>query len=248
MKMTPGRVATLAICVPVSLALIGWTAFGAVAAVGTGKYTFSTPLNVSGGKLTADVDNGDVILEPGQKATLAGTVTYSLVRPALTVSKSGVFYRCEIPTGNCEANSTLTVPPSATSVNLSSGGGDLAVTAGITSNLTLNSDGGDITASGLTGTANLLSGGGDIGASGVTASDVTARSSGGDITLTFTKIPRDVQINSGGGDVSIVVPTGRYVFNATADGGDVSTPTSDPGARDVITISSYGGDITASES
>jgi hypothetical protein len=246
--MTPGRKATLAICVPVSLALIGWTAFGAVAAVGTGKYTFSTPLNVSGGKLTADVDNGDVTLEPGQKATLAGTVTYSLVRPDLTVTKSGVSYRCEIPTGNCGVNATLTVPSSADSIVLSSSGGDLAVTAGITSNLTLNSDGGDITASGLTGTTDLLSGGGDIGASGVTAADVTARSSGGDVTLTFTKIPRDVQVDSGGGDISIVVPPGSYQFAATSDGGDVSPFPNDTASHDVITADSDGGDITVSES
>jgi hypothetical protein len=264
--MTPGRVLTLAICVPVSLAMIGWTAFSAVAAVGTGKYTFSTPLNVSGGKLTADLPNADVTLTPGSSARLAGTVTYSLVRPDLTVSDSGVSYRCEIPTGHCGVNATLTVPSAADSVVLASSGGDLSVNAGITSNVTLTSSGGDIvasrlngtadlisgggdiTATGLTGTADLDSGGGDIIASGVTDPDVTARSSGGDITLTFTKIPRDVQVSSGGGDIEIVVPSGSYQVNATGDGGNVSSFPDDSAARDVITADSGGGDITITES
>jgi len=247
MKMTDGRKATLAICVPVSLALIGWGAFNAVALAGTGQYTYSTPVTVSGGNLTASI-NGDVTLVPGQTARLAGRGTYSLIRPDVTVSRSGVSFRCVVPTGDCDMNSTLTVPPSATSVKLSSGGGDLAATAGITSNLTLSTDGGDITVSGLTGTANLLSGGGDIGASGVTAADVTARSSGGDVTLTFTKIPRDVQVDSGGGDISIVVPPGSYQFAATSDGGDVSPFPNDTASHDVITADSDGGDITVSES
>lgn len=248
MHMTPGRRGALALSVPVAVALIGWTAFSAVAAVGTGQYTFSTPLTVSGGTLTMDSPGGDVRVVPGDAARMSGTLTYSLVRPDITVTRSGVSARCALPTGQCDMNATLTVPPSATAVDLATSGGDLTVPAGIPSNVTLSTDGGDITADGLTRTARLESDGGDISATGIASSDVTASSSGGDITLTFTKVPRDVQVTSEGGDISIVVPRGSYEFNVTTEGGTPSTPASDPGASDVITATSWGGDVTISES
>lgn len=247
MDMTPGRRLTLALSLPVAIALIGWGGLSAVAAVGTGEYTFSTPLTVSGGTLTADTPGSDLTVVPGGTARLSGTLTYSLVRPDITVTRSGVSARCVVPTGQCDGTGTLTVPPSATSVNISTDGGDLTVDSGITSNVTLTTSGGDLSASELTGTARLGSDGGDITAGDITSSDVTASSSGGDVTLTFRKVPRDVQVTSDGGDISIVVPHGSYLFNVTTDGGTPSAPASDPGASDVISANSSGGDVTISE-
>jgi hypothetical protein len=267
MDMTPARRVTLAVSVPVAAALIGWGAFSAVAAVGTGQYTFSTPLSASGKTVTANLEDGDVTVVTGAAARLSGTVKYSLIRPAIRVTGTGVSYHCEVPTGDCGMTATLTVPTSVTSVNLSSSGGDLTVNRGITGNASLSTDGGDLTVNGgITGNASLSSGGGDVDAtglagmttlesdggdvtaSGITASEVTASSSGGDITLTFTKIPVRVQVNSDGGDITIVVPRGSYQIDATADGGTVSAPASDPGATDTVTASSVGGDVTISES
>jgi putative adhesin len=227
--MTPARRVMLAICVPVVIAAIGWGSFSLIVLAGTGHYSFSMPLTASGGKLTADFPGSNVTVVPGDAARLAGTVSYSLVRPHLTVNDGKVSYPCAIPTGECGMTATLTVPPSATSVKVSSGGGSLA-------------------ANGLTGTANLDSGSGAISASGVTASDVTVSSYGGNVTLTFTKTPRDVQVTSGSGAVSIVLPHGRYDFRVSAGGGDVSTPASDLAAHDVITVSSGGGNVRVSES
>jgi hypothetical protein len=246
--MTRARATTLAICVPVALSLIGWGAFSAVAAVGTGQYTFSTPVSVSGGKLTADVSDGGVTLKPGNTARLAGTVTYSLVRPHLTVSGSEVSYQCVVPAGDCGMQSTLTVPPSATAVNLSSSTGDLTVNGGISSDLTLSTTTGDLTANGLTGTANLSSEVGDITASGITASDVTVRSSTGNVTLTFTKVPRDVKVTSNIGDISIVLPHANYRFQVSSSIGDTSYPTSDPSSGNLVAASTSTGDVSVSES
>jgi hypothetical protein len=248
MDMTPGRRVTLAVCVPVALALIGWGGLTAAAAVGTGQRTFATSLPVSDGTMTLDIPGGDVMVAAGDAARLTGTLRYSLVSPDLTVNRSGVFYRCEVPAGSCDMTATMTVPSSVHSVDLSSRGGDLTFTGGITDNTTLATSGGDITASGLTGTAHLDSEGGDITASGITASDVLASATGGDITLTFTKAPRYVHVTSGGGDITIVVPPGNYLFNATAYGGSASAPASDPGATDVVTATAVGGDITITES
>jgi hypothetical protein len=246
--MTPARRVILAICVPVTLAAIGWGGLNAVAAAGTSHYSFSMPLTVSSGKLTADFPGSNVTVVPGEAARLAGTVSYSLVRPHLTVSDGKVSYPCAVPAGECGMTATLTAPPSATSVTVSSGGGTVTVPRELTGRVTLTTSGSNLTVNGLAGTADLDSGSGAISASGISATDVTANSSGGNVTLTFTKTPRDVQVNSASGAVSIVLPHGSYNFRMSAAGGDVRAPASDPAVPNVITVSSGGGNVTVSES
>lgn len=245
--MTPARRVTLAIFVPVALGAIGWGVFNAIAIANTSHYSFSMPLTVSGGQLTADFPGSNVTVVPGDEARLAGTLTYSLVRPHVTFSDGKVSYPC-LPAGECGMTATLTVPPSATSVNVSSGGGSLTVPRGLSGNVALTTSGSNITAKGLAGTASLDSGSGAINASGITASDVTANTGGGNARLTFTKAPRDVLVSSASGAVSIVLPHGSYDFRVNAAGGGVSTPASDPAAHDVITVNSAGGNVTVSES
>jgi Putative adhesin len=233
--------------VPVLVAAIGWGAFSLIAAADTGHYSFSIPLTASGGKLTADFPGSNVTIVPGDAARLAGTVSYSIARPHLTVSNGKISYPCAVPTGECGMTATLTVPPSATSADVSSGGGSITVPRGLTGNLTLTTSGSNITASGLAGTANLDSGSGAINASGITASDMTANTGGGNAALTFTKAPHHVLVNSASGAVSIVLPRGSYDFRVSG-GGAVRTPGSDPAAHDVITVNSAGGNVTVSES
>jgi Toastrack DUF4097 len=245
--MTPARRVILAIGVPVALAAISWGVFNVVAIANTGHYSFSIPLTVSGGTLTADFPGSNVTVVPGDEARLAGTLTYSLVRPHVTVNDGKVSYPC-LPAGECGMTATLTVPPPATSVNVSTGGGSLTVPRGLTGKVTLTTSGSNITANGLAGTANLDSGSGAINASGITASDVTVDTYGGNAALTFTRTPRDVLVNSASGAVSIVLPHGSYDFRVSAGGGGVSTPASDPAAHDVITVNSAGGNVTVSES
>jgi hypothetical protein len=245
--MTPARRVALAICVPVILGAVGWAAFSLIALADTGHYSFSTPMTVSDGKMTAGFPGSNVVVARGAAARLAGTVSYSLVRPRLTVSGGRVSYPCAIPTGECGMSATLTVPPSATSVNVSTGGGALTVLGGITADLTLTTSGSNITASGLTGTANLDSGSGAIAVSGATASRMIVNSAGGNVALTFIRAPRDVQVNSGSGAVSIVLPRASYDFRVAAAGGGDSTPPSDPAAASVITVNSDGGNVTVSE-
>lgn len=247
MLMTPARRVALAIVVPVALVTIGWSAFGLIASLGSDQFSFSAPLTAAGGTLTADFPGSDVTIRPGVAAQVDGIASYSLVRPQLTVTDGAVSYHCQVPTGTCGLTSTLTVPASATSVDVSTGGGGLTVDSGVTANVTLSSSSGDIKADGLTGTASLESGGGNVNAAGITAGRVTVNSDSGNVSLGFTEAPGDVLVNSGGGGVSIVLPPGRYDFRVNADGGTVSTPASDPGARDVITVNSDSGDVTVSE-
>ena len=182
LRMTPGRWATLAIGVPIALALIGLSAFSFVSDLGRASFPVSTTLPVQNGRLAVGTGGGDITVHQGRvsdgTARLTGTVDYSLVRPTFTVSGSGIGLHCRLPTGNCGLNATLDVP-SHTAVDLSTGGGNMQV-SGIQGNVTLDSSGGDAGISGIAGTANVQTGGGNL-----TASDLggvlTFTTSGGDV-------------------------------------------------------------------
>ncbi len=271
LRLTPGRVLTLVIGVPLILALIGWLGFSAVALVGQASYPVSYTIPVTGGQLGVGVGGGNVTLRqgPGQTAHLTGTVQYDLVRPGVSESTgpngTNLDVRCRIPVGSCGLNATLEVP-SQTAVTLSSGGGDMKV-SGI-NDVTLSSDGGDVAISGPGGLTSVDTGGGDLTASDlagilkfstsggdITGNDlaapsVTAGSGGGDVTLVFTKPPANLDITSDGGDITVLVPHGATAYHITggADGGNdtESVPTSAL-SHNTISVESGGGDITIAE-
>ncbi len=271
LRMTPGRWGTLAIGVPIALAIIGWSAFSLVAGIGRASFGFNASIPVSGGHLVASTGGGDVTVRQDQTgsstARLAGTVQYSLVRPHLTISGDGLHLDCRLPTGNCGLNATLDVPLD-TSVNLTSEGGNMQVN-NIQRDVTLNSGGGDVAVSGLGANADVSTGGGNVNASdlahtlqfstdggdvdgnGLSAPYVTTYSGGGNVTLVFTSVPVNTKIISDGGDISIVLPQGntRYAIADSPDGGDysASVPVSSSSAN-TITVDSGGGNISITES
>ena len=270
LRLTPARVLTLVIGVPLILALIGWLGFTAVALAGRGSYPVSYVIGVRDGHLVAGID-GNVTLRqvPGHTAHLAGTVQYDLVRPAVTQSTgpngTNLDVRCRIPNGLCGLNATLDVP-AQTAVTLSSDGGDMAV-SGI-DDVALSSDGGNVAISGPGGLTSVDTGGGDLTASdlagivkfstsggNITGNDlaapsVNAGSSGGDITLVFAKPPANLDITSGGGNVTVLLPHGATTYRITgsAEGGSDSetVPTSSL-SHNTISVKSGGGDITIAE-
>jgi hypothetical protein len=252
--MTPARRLILAVGVPVLVALIGWTGLSVVAEVGTGTYQFSRALPVTNGTLTANLGDADVTLVPvpGNSARLTGTITYSLIRPDVTIQDSSVSYHCAVPAGQCSLNSTLSVPRTA-DVNLSSGTGDLTVNGGLSGKITLSTSTGDLTANVLADSpATLRTVAGDITASGISASDVTVSSVTGDVTLTFTDVPSNVTVRSTTGDITIILPSGPSKYRIVpSDGvGDVSDSAvpQDPTSPHVITVSSTTGDISITTS
>jgi hypothetical protein len=271
LRMTPGRWAALVFGVPIALALIGWSAFSLVAAVGRASFPVNTPIPIQDGHLVASTGGGDITVHQDQTrggaARLTGTVQYSLIRPRLTISGAGVHLDCRLPTGNCGLNATLDVPLD-TAVNLTSEGGNMQV-SGIDSDVTLNSGGGDVTVSGLGATANVSTGGGNVSASdlgstvqfstdggdvngaGLSAPQVTTYSGGGNVALVFTRVPANLKIISDGGDINIVLPPGStdYAINYVTDGGDYSAPgvpVSKSGHP--IDVESGGGNISIAES
>lgn len=91
---------------------------------------------------------------------------------------------------------------------------------------TLDSAGGAISVSGMSGELNLTSGGGAVEVDGSTQATVTARTGGGAVRLAFTGPPRSVSVDSGGGEVTVRLPHDRYSVEAhrvsvRSDGGAI---------------------------
>jgi hypothetical protein len=271
LRLTPARVLTLVIGVPLVLALIGWTGFSTVALVGQASYPVSYTIPVTGGQVVADVGGGNVTLRqgPGQTAHLTGTVQYDLIRAGVSENTSpngtNLDVHCRISVGSCGLNATLEVP-ARTAVTLSSGGGDMKVygiddvtlssaggdvaisgPGGLTS---VDTAGGDLTASDLAGILRFSTSGGDITGNDLTAPSVNAGSGGGDVILAFTKPPANLDITSDGGDITVLLPHGATAYHITggADGGNdtQSVPTSAL-SHNTISVESGGGDITIAE-
>jgi len=275
LRLTPARVLTLVIGVPLVLALIGWLGFTIVALVGQASYPVSYIIPVTAGHLVVGVGGegggGNVTLRqgPGQTAHLTGTVQYDLIRAGVSENTgpngTNLDVHCRISVGSCGLNATLEVP-SQTAVTLSSGGGDMQV-SGI-DDVTLSSEGGDVaisgpggltsvdtgggdlTASDLAGIVKFSTSGGDITGNDLAAPSVNAGSGGGDVTLVFTKPPANLDITSDGGDITVLLPHGStaYRIRSSADGGDdsESVPTSAL-SHNTISVESGGGDITIAE-
>ena len=273
LRLTPGRRVALVLGVPVVLAIIAFTGFGYVGDIGHASYpvSFTVPaardtgltLNLNGGNATLRSDAAAV---PG-RASVTGTVDYSLTRPTLRHHAGDISFACpHVDLGNCTLNATVDLPAADTPLHLSSGGGDVSATgldgtsslttdggnltlAAVAGTLTVSSGGGDVTADHLGGTPSLTTNGGNINATAIDAGRVTVTSGGGDVTLSFSQAPSNVHVTANGGNVTIIVPPGgHYDVTTIPDGGNVNALPRTSGATNVIWVKSGGGDINISQS
>lgn len=255
LPLTPGRAVALAIGVPVCLALIANTGFTFVADTGQGKFPVRYDVPAAAGRVSVAVDSGDVQVRQvsGDRASLAGTGYYALIRPTVTRGYSGgtasFGYSCRIPYGNCGLNAVVNIP-AGVAVSLSTDGGN-ATADGTTGQVSLSTGGGDATVGHAAGDLTLDTSGGDATAEGISSATVTADTGGGNIEIVFTEAPRDVRVSTDGGNVTIVVPAGTTHYDVTesTDGGDyhpsVLINSTSP---DRITASTGGGDLTIRQS
>lgn len=269
LPLTPGRWFALFLGVPVLLGLIGFAGLNFVALAGQANIPVRDTIPIRGGQVTARLNSGDLTLSQGAgsgaTAQLTGSAHYSLFRPTIKISGSTVTFPCGFVVGDCSLSATLQVP-SHTAVSLFTYGGDATIPAFAGSPLTVNTDGGNLTAGSLSGHLNLATGGGDLTASALTGpvsvntdgGNLTVRSmraavpsihtGGGDVWLVCTTAPDNLQIYSDGGNVTLVLPSAQYRFFVASDGGNVTgQPTNSPGAAKSITVDSGGGNITFRE-
>ncbi len=252
--MTRGRVAALAVGVPICLALVAYNGFDLIANFGEARYPVNYTIPASTRSLNVSVAGGQLSIRPtaASQATLTGTARYSLVRSTLTERTTGgrtsVGYRCAIPTGECELDATVNVP-AALPVTANTDGGDAAVT-GTTGEVALSTGGGNIAADHASGSLALNTSGGNIRASAIMSPAVTATSGGGNIEIDFAGVPGDVHVDTSGGNITLVLPRGETEYHVTAhtNGGEVtdSVPQNTSSSHR-ITATSGGGNITIRE-
>jgi hypothetical protein len=255
--MTPARRIILLLGVPLSFTLLAWTCYAIISKSSQGSYTVSySPVRISGG-LAMNVYGGDVTLQGGVAPSAAqftgsGTVwyglTYSGQRPSLATAQTAAGTRINFtcPDYNCALNSTVDVPPQVP-VTVTSNGGNITATG--LSDATLQTGGGNLTVDGLTGDVSLNTddgapngpfGGGQVSGT-LAAQNVTVDSGGNSIDLQLTTPPSNLNVTTEGGNVTLQLPAGyRYrVDNVPEPASQVQvTGPAQPAAITVTTSSS----------
>jgi len=223
--MTPARRIILLLGVPLSLSLLAWTCYAIISNSSQGSYTVSyAPVRVSGG-LTMNVYGGDVTLQGGVSPSAAqftgsGTVwyglTYSGQRPTLATAQTatGTKINFACPSYNCALTSTVDVPPQAP-VTVTSNGGNITATG--LSDATLQTGGGNLTVDGLTGDVSLNTD--NTPNNGPSGPDGPF---GGGGQVTGTLAAQNISVDTGGNNVDLQLTTPPANLNVTTEGGDVT--------------------------
>ena len=134
-------------------------------------------------------------------------------------------------------------------LSLTEGSGDLDA-SGLSGAASLSDYSGDITVSGLRGgVVRLASNSGEIVVTGLAGTDVRGRNVSGDITLTFSQVPRHVDVTDDSGNVTLVLPAGATRYHVVARDVSGNTTVSVPQSRSspyTITATDGSGSINIS--
>lgn len=194
-----------------------------------------------------------LILNPRCRAPVGScSLSFTITVPA------GAPVRARNSLGNLSAG------PLRGTITLSSNAGDLSV-SGLAGNLRLadvlgniqasgmsghtwaTNNSGDIDVTGVTGDVQLTDSLGNITVDGLAAGDVHCHNQSGDITLTFTKVPKLVDVGDSTGNITLRLPPGptRYQITTSNSSGNTSvTVPRSPTSANVITATDNSGDIT----
>lgn len=208
--------------------------------------------SASGGPMSASPAGAQSA--PGGAPSGAPAVEQSVSDGRLSLAEPA----CE--TSDCSVSFAVTVPPDVTATvateggpvavsgiagaNLDSGGGPVSATK-ISGPLTIITGGGSLTLDGLAGPLSADTGGGPLSARDITSATATVITGGGDASMAFAAAPDSVTMSTDGGAARLVVPGGPYKLNATADGGGPQSVgiATDPDAPRSITVISGGGSL-----
>jgi hypothetical protein len=204
------------------------------------------------------------------RSTAAGLALNSACPPMLvgTCSLSYVITAPgHLPVAVSDASGDLTAAGLSGRVTLSDGSGNLNA-AGLSGTLSLAERSGDLDASGLSGAAwlsdysgditvsglrggvvRLASNSGEIVVTGLAGTDVHGRNVSGDITLTFSQVPRQVDVTDDSGNVTLVLPPGATRYHVVARDGSGNSTVSVPQSRSspyTITATDGSGNINIS--
>ncbi len=159
----------------------------------------------------------------------------------------------------CSVSFTLVVPSGVTvtavtdggqltvsgvaGADLNSGGGLVRATR-VSGPLTVRTSGGALLLDGLAGPLDAGTSSGPVTARGLGSATADITTDGGNAQLAFTAAPDSLTVSTDGGLATLSVPGGPYALTADTNGGpeSVAIPT-DPAARRLITVSTSGGPL-----
>jgi S-adenosylmethionine hydrolase len=250
LPMTRGRRLTLAIGVPVAVALILvcvplW-ARGALQVVANHDqvgYSVAVSAPVRGGQVKVTSGNGDLVFRTSRTAhdiSVRGHLSGALARPTFshqsTATGLDLNSGCNAPFGNCNISFTVTAP-AGLPVTLDDAFGNLTAghlsgpvslsnnsgdidTSDLDGRIQLNDQFGNIWASQLRGTMRMVNNSGDINVSGATG-DTQLQDSFGNIYLTGLAAASVVATNNSG-DITLRFATVPTQVNVTDSFGNVT--------------------------
>jgi hypothetical protein len=269
--MTLARRAALVVGVPAVLAVIGWAAFTAVGLADQVSYRVHVSAPVTGRRVSVSIGAADATFLPGsgRRILVNAALRGSLARPSFTwrSTAAGLALNSACPpmlVGTCSLSYVITAPGHLP-VAVSDASGDLTA-AGLSGRVTLSDGSGNLNAAGLSGTLSLaersgdlsgLRGGvvrlasnsGEIVVTGLAGTDVHSRNVSGDITLTFSQVPRQVDVTDDSGNVTLVLPPGATRYHVVARDGSGNSTVSVPQSRSspyTITATDGSGNINIS--
>ncbi|MGI5237375.1 hypothetical protein [Dactylosporangium sp. CA-139066] len=109
----------------------------------------------------------------------------------------------------------------------------------------LDSSGGRVSLTGLTGLIDVQSDGGALSGEGLAPPEVTARTGGGPVDLKITQAPNRIDIDSEGGNVNLRLTSDGYALEADLGGGKQSgTLKSDKASVHKVHINTGGGNLS----
>jgi hypothetical protein len=109
----------------------------------------------------------------------------------------------------------------------------------------LDSSGGRISLTGLTGLIDVQSDGGALSGEALAPPELNARTGGGPVDLKIAQAPDRVDIDSGGGNVNLRLTSDGYALDADLEGGKQSgTLKADAGSVHKVHIATGGGNLS----
>jgi DUF4097 and DUF4098 domain-containing protein YvlB len=154
---------------------------------------------------------------------------------------------CDAVVSNCEGKATVKVPRGVT-VSVDSDNGDVRA-SGFSTPLRIGSQNGDITVRETTGTLDLSSDNGSVNTRGVTAATLKARTNNGDVRvgLRAGTAADLIESRSDNGSVTVELPNdgGPYAVEADTKNGEAKVSVQhDPASKRVVNARSNNGDVT----
>jgi len=253
MILTNGRVAALAIGLPLMLATVAWSGFSVVGTLARASEHHAARYSWHGGEISVHTTSGSIRIEPGagRHIEVAYTEHYGLRKPTVTATETGhglqLTARCTggLLANNCSTNYTVTVPALAR-LDLHSGDGGVQLT-GTSGAATIDTGDGGVSLDNVSGDITAHTGDGGITGTQVRSRMVQASTGDGGIGIDWQVAPVTVVATTGDGGIDLVVPAGSGPYRtstSTGDGGVTVTVPTSAAATAAITARSGDGGIT----